>query len=50
MIHFLDINEHFLKKDGSLRNLYQPDQVHLTEAGYRAWAKAMEPVIVKLME
>jgi lysophospholipase L1-like esterase len=49
MIHFLDLNDHFLKKDGSLKNLYQPDQVHLNEAGYRAWAEAMEPVIVKLL-
>ena len=49
MIHFLNINEYFIKKDGSLGNYFQPDQVHLTEAGYKTWAKAMEPVIVQLM-
>ena len=48
-IHFLNINEHFLKKDGTLTNCYQPDQVHLTKTGYKIWAKALEPMIVQLM-
>jgi lysophospholipase L1-like esterase len=49
MIHFLNINEHFLKKDGTLGNYFQPDQVHLSKTGYKTWAKAMEPVIAQLL-
>jgi lysophospholipase L1-like esterase len=49
MIHFLNINEHFLKKDGTLGNYFLPDQVHLSKTGYKTWAKAMEPVIAQLL-
>ena len=49
MIHFLNINDHFLKKDGTLGNSFQPDQLHLNKTGYKTWAKAMEPKIIQLL-
>jgi len=42
-IHYLDISEKFLAKDGSLPREIMPDLLHLSEKGYEIWAEAIEP-------
>lgn len=48
-VFFLDINDEFLEDDGKLPKSVMPDLLHPKEAGYATWAKAMEPVIARLM-
>ena len=48
-VFFLDINSEFLDDDGTLPKSVMPDLLHPHEAGYATWAKAMEPIIAKLM-
>jgi lysophospholipase L1-like esterase len=50
MIYYLNINKAFLNKKGVLTRDIAPDLVHLSEKGYRIWAEAMEPTIVKMMK
>jgi beta-glucosidase len=47
-IFYLDINKKFLNKKGELPRDVMPDLLHPNEKGYEIWAKAMEPMIVKL--
>ncbi|MEN6384534.1 MAG: platelet-activating factor acetylhydrolase IB subunit [Phycisphaerales bacterium] len=47
-IYYLDINKKFLNKKGELSRDVMPDFLHPNEKGYQIWAKAMEPMIVKL--
>jgi len=49
MIHYLDINDKFLDKDGNLPKEIMPDYLHPNEAGYKIWVEAMEPKIAELM-
>ncbi len=49
MIHYLDINSHFLTADGTLTKEIMPDFLHPNKKGYEIWAKAMEPKIAELM-
>jgi len=49
MIHYLDIGPKFLGPDGSLSRDIMPDYLHLSEAGYRIWAEAIEPKVAELM-
>jgi beta-glucosidase len=49
MIHYLDINERFLTRDGFLSMKVMPDYLHPNEAGYKIWAEAVEPKIAELM-
>ena len=49
MIHYLDINEKFLTKDGFLSKKIMPDYLHPNEAGYKIWAEAIEPKVAELM-
>lgn len=49
MIHYLDINEKFLTKDGFLTKKIMPDYLHPNEAGYGIWAEAIESKVVELM-
>ncbi len=44
-----DVSSQFLNRDGSMRNLLMPDALHPNAAGYEIWAKAMEPVLAKLL-
>ena len=48
-IHYLNINEAFLTKDGELTKEVMPDFLHPHEAGYRMWAEALEPTLAKLL-
>jgi beta-glucosidase len=48
-IYYLDINNKFLGIYGTLSTDIMPDLLHPREKGYKIWAEAMEPTIVKLM-
>jgi lysophospholipase L1-like esterase len=49
MIHYLDINDKFLTKDGFLTKKIMPDYLHPNEAGYKIWAETIEPKVAELM-
>ncbi len=44
----LDVNASFLEKDGTLTKVIMPDFLHPGQEGYRRWAEALEPTLVKL--
>lgn len=48
-VYFLDFNDRFMKPDGTLMPLYNPDQVHLNEVGYEAWATALKPELERIL-
>lgn len=45
---FMDVYAPFADKEGLLRNEYSREGLHLTEAGYRQWAKIIESVLPPL--
>jgi N-acetylglucosamine-6-sulfatase len=47
IIH-LDVNASFLEKDGRLTKEIMPDFLHPGIEGYRRWAEALEPTLIKL--
>ncbi|HEY1397466.1 platelet-activating factor acetylhydrolase IB subunit [Roseateles sp.] len=49
-VHFLDIGASLTNADGSVSPEVMPDQLHLSEKGYRQWAQAMQPTLNRLME
>jgi len=50
MIVYKDIGEKFLESDGTLDKKIMPDLLHLSEAGYDIWAKAIKDDVTKLMK
>lgn len=48
-ISFLNINSALLQPDGRLAPEVMPDQLHLSEHGYRLWAEAMAPTLDRLL-
>jgi lysophospholipase L1-like esterase len=46
---FLDLQDHFLRPDGSLNKSLFSDGTHPTEEGYEVWAKAMDPLLTEMM-
>jgi beta-glucosidase len=48
-VHWLDMSHIFLNEDGTLKQQLMPDGLHPGEAGFRAWAEAMEPTIKKML-
>jgi lysophospholipase L1-like esterase len=48
-VFYLDINAAFLVDHGELPKSIMPDLLHPNEKGYEIWAKAMEPMVKKLM-
>ncbi len=50
MIYYLNINEKFLQKDGTLSKKIMPDLLHPKEKGYKIWAEAIEPTVARLMD
>jgi len=49
MIHYININHKFLAEDGSLPKEVMPDYLHPNTKGYKIWAEAIEPKLVRLM-
>ncbi|HEU5116229.1 MAG TPA: platelet-activating factor acetylhydrolase IB subunit [Isosphaeraceae bacterium] len=47
---YLDIKDAFIGDDGLLHKDLMPDFLHLSPAGYRHWAEAMEPTLWDLLE
>jgi len=47
-VHFLDINDKFLDKDGNLGKDVFPDLLHLSPAAYETWAAALLPKLKEL--
>lgn len=48
MIHFVDFGSQLIEADGSISKTLMPDYLHLSEAGYQIWAKAIEPKLNEL--
>ena len=46
-VDFTDIGNRFVSADGSIPTDIMNDGVHLTEAGYRIWAEAIEPLVCR---
>ena len=45
-IKVLDLTKDFLKADGTIRpELYLPDKIHLSLAGYEAYAQRLKPLL-----
>ena len=44
-LRFLDISDKFLSKDGTIDKAIMPDFLHLSPAGYKVWADAIDPTI-----
>ena len=49
MLHYLDFGSQLVEADGSISKAVMPDYLHLSEAGYEIWAKAIEPKLKKLL-
>ena len=49
-VSYLDVNHVFTNEDGSTKLELMPDALHPNDAGYAAWAAAMEPAIEELLE
>ena len=47
---FLVIGQHFLLPGGSLDPQLFTDGTHLTEEGYRAWARSIDPVLTQMLD
>ncbi|MCA9669781.1 MAG: hypothetical protein KC503_29505 [Myxococcales bacterium] len=48
-VRFLDIKHAFVGRDGVLSRHVMSDFLHLTGAGYRRWAEAIEPALKKML-
>jgi beta-glucosidase len=48
-IYYMDINDKFLDKDGTLSRDIMPDFLHPSAKGYQIEAEAIEPMVKKLM-
>lgn len=48
-VFYLDFGSRLIESDGSIAKAVMPDSLHLTEAGYRLWAEAMEPKLAELL-
>ncbi|MDF1741657.1 MAG: platelet-activating factor acetylhydrolase IB subunit [Verrucomicrobiales bacterium] len=48
-VFFMDINDQFLEKDGTLSKDIMPDLLHPNAEGYEIWSKAIQPKVKELM-
>ncbi len=48
-VHYLAIGHHFVEDDGTISKAIMPDSLHLSPAGYRIWANAIEGTLRELM-
>ncbi len=49
-VRYLDISKSFLNEQGNIPKDLMPDYLHLSDAGYRVWAEAIEPTLWDLMQ
>lgn len=49
-VFFLDLGESLTSPDGTLSRDVMPDLLHLSEKGYALWARAMAPMLDKLID
>jgi lysophospholipase L1-like esterase len=47
-IHYLDFGSQLIESDGSISKTLMPDYLHLSEAGYEIWARAIEPKLKEM--
>ena len=48
--HVVDVNDRFLNEDGSVNaDLFAEDRVHLNDAGYAAWTKALKTALTPIL-
>ena|SRR5216684_4301496 len=48
-VRYLDISDKFLDKSGNLPKEIMPDYLHLSKAGYKIWAEAIQPTVDELL-
>lgn len=48
-VTFVDLKDHFLKPDGTIRRNLYIDEVHLSREGMRIWAEALKPALERLL-
>lgn len=48
-VFYMDIGKKFLKANGDGDVTLQPDMLHLSAKGYRIWAEAIHPTVLKLL-
>lgn len=48
-VRVLNLNSVFLGPDGKIPSDIMPDQLHLSEKGYRLWGEAMKPLLNEMM-
>ena len=46
---YKDLHDLFVNPDGTPTKLLRGDNVHITPAGYQAWAEAIEPIVSKIV-
>jgi lysophospholipase L1-like esterase len=49
-VHYLDIGDKFLEKDGSISKEVMPDYLHLSAKGYGIWAEAIDKPLKDLLK
>jgi lysophospholipase L1-like esterase len=49
LVRFLDIGPVFLDAQGKISGALMPDQLHLSDAAYKLWANAMQPLLDTLL-
>lgn len=50
MIKYMDVGAAFLDDHAEIPKTLMPDFLHLSEAGYRRWAEAIEPTLWEMMK
>jgi lysophospholipase L1-like esterase len=48
-VFYVDFGSRLIERDGSISKAIMPDYLHLSEAGYRIWAEAIEPKLAELL-
>lgn len=48
-VQYVDFGSLLIESDGSISKAVMPDYLHLSEAGYEIWAKAIEPKLKKIL-
>jgi lysophospholipase L1-like esterase len=49
-VHYLDIGDKFLDKEGHLSKDIMPDFLHLSKQGYQIWADAITPTLEEMLK